>query len=135
MKRGRDNTSMSDDSCSYSSQSLVKRRKVKYDTYKQWVSQLDREMQTMLWLDCETELSAGVKYVMKLKCRICDKFKERIIGRRNFSQKWVDGADSVRTTNIRDHTKSEQHCHAMNLERKSAAQCLDQSLAVYALGH
>ena len=69
---------------------------------------------------------------MKLKCRIFDKFKERIIIRRNFSQKLIDGADSLQTTNIRDHVKSEQHCHAMNLERKSTTQHLDQSPAVYA---
>ena len=68
---------------------------------------------------------------MKLKCRIC-KLKERIIGRKNFSNKWIDGAGLVRAINIRDHAKSEQHCHAMNLERKSAAQRLEQSSAVYA---
>ena len=131
MKHGRDSASTSDDA-SDSFHSSVKRRKVKYDTYKQWVSQWDREIQTMSWLDCETEVCAGVKYVTKLKCRICTKFQERIIGKRNFSQKWIDGADSVRTTNIRDHAKSEQHCHAMNLERKSAAQHLDQGPAAYA---
>ena len=105
----------------------------KYDTYKQWVSQWDREFQTMSWLDCKTEVFAGMKYVTKLKCRICTKFKERIIGRRNFSHRWIDGADSVRTTNIHDYSKSEQHCHTMNLERKSTAQHLDQGPAAYAL--
>ena len=62
----------------------------------------------MSWLDCETEVFAGVKYVTKLKCRICAKFKERIIGRRNFSNKWIDGADSVGTTNMCDHVKPEK---------------------------
>ena len=59
-------------------------------------------------------------------------YKDRIIGRRNFSNKWIEGANSIRTTNIRDHAKSEQHLHAMNLERKRLAQSLDESPATYA---
>ena len=51
---------------------------------------------------------------------------------RVFSQKWIDDADSVRTANIRDHVKSEQHCHAMNLERISVAQRLEESPVDYA---
>ena len=59
-------------------------------------------------------------------------YKDRIIGRRNYSNKWIEGADSICTTNIRDHAKSEQHLHAMNLERKHLAQSVDESPASYA---
>ena len=38
----------------------------------------------------------------------------------------------MRTTNIQDQAKSEEQCHTMNVERKSAAKCLEQSPAVYA---
>ena len=41
--------------------------------------------------------------VEKLKCKVCAKYKDRIISRKNFSGKWIDGADSVRTTNLIDH--------------------------------
>ena len=95
-----------------------KRRRVKYDTYKKWVMDFDKDCQTVAWLDCETEIDAGVKVVTSLKCRLCSKYRDSITGRRNFSEKWINGADSVRTTNVRDHAKSDQHMHAMNLHRR-----------------
>ena len=87
---------------------MEKRRKVKHETYNKWLVQYDREYQTKTWLDCETEMDAGSKVVNKLKCRICTKHSDRITGRRNFSDKWIVGADCVKTTNIHDHSKSER---------------------------
>ena len=84
--------------------------------------QYDREYQTKTWLDCETQIDAGSKVVNKLKCGICTKHSDRITGRRNFSDKWIVGADCVKTTNIRDHSKTDQHIHTMNLERRDQAQ-------------
>ena len=51
----------------------------------------------------------------KLKCTVCAKFRSQILCKRNFSDRWIAGADSVRTSNIRDHASSEQHNHAMAL--------------------
>ena len=51
---------------------------------------------------------------------MCVKNNDRITGRRNFSDKWIVGADCVKTSNIRD--QSDQHVHAMNLEKKEWAQ-------------
>ena len=125
MKRGSSSSSNED------SQLSSKRRKVKYGTFKSWVTSLDQEMQSMSWLDCDTEMAAGIKHVIKLKCRICTRYKDRIIRLRNFSGKWIEGADSLSTTNICDHAKSEQHLHAMNLERKRLAQSIGESPASY----
>ena len=77
-----------------------KRRKVKYETYKHWVSEYDHECQTARWLECEAETSAGKQYVTKLKCRICQRYNSSIICQRNYSEKWIEGAESVCTTNI-----------------------------------
>ena len=33
----------------------------------------------------------------------------------NFSHRWIIGAESIHTSNIRDHAQSEQHVHAMSL--------------------
>ena len=46
---------------------------------------------------------------------------ERIEHRRNFSERWIIGADSVRTSNIRDHSRADQHVHAMMLLKKEHA--------------
>ena len=114
------------------SEEPAKRRKVKHETYQKWVRQYDRECQTVTWLDCVKEIEGGVRFVTKLKCRVCTKFKDRIIGRKNFSDKWVSGADSVRTTNVLDHAKSDQHVHAMNLLRREQALAQGASVATYA---
>ena len=60
------------------SEPLAQRRKVKHGTYQKWVSQYDRNCQTMAWLDCDTAIERGVKLVTKLKCRVCAKYKDKI---------------------------------------------------------
>ena len=99
----------------------TKRRKVKKETYKHWVTEYDRECQTASWLDCEAETAACTRYVTELKCRICRKYNPSITGRRNYSDRWIEGAESVHTTNIHDHAKSDQHFHAMNLHKRDMA--------------
>ena len=66
---------------------VEKKQLVKYETYKKWVVEYDKDCQTMTWLDCETENEAGVKVVTSLKCRMCSKYKDNIMGRKNFNEK------------------------------------------------
>ena len=54
-------------------------------------------------------MSGAKKIVAKLKCKVCVKFESKIAGRRNYSNKWIIGADSVRTSNIKEHTRTDQH--------------------------
>ena len=104
------------------STSEAKKRKVTYATYQKWKSELDRDCQTVSWLDCESKVVAGKMIVSKLRCSTCAKFKVKIASRRNFSDRWIVGADSVRTSNIRDHARADQHTHAMNLLKKEQAE-------------
>jgi len=82
---------------------------------------MDREYSTISWLDCETQVSARKKVVTKLRCSVCSKFKDRIATRRNFSNRWIEGADSMRTSNIRDHARADQHVHAMMFYKRECA--------------
>uniref|UniRef100_A0A1X7TRH9 DUF4371 domain-containing protein n=1 Tax=Amphimedon queenslandica TaxID=400682 RepID=A0A1X7TRH9_AMPQE len=107
-------------------------RRAKYDTYLNWKRNYDKQIQTVTWLDCDVTSEAGVKHVTKLKCRVCTKYKDKIAGRKNFSDKWISGAHSVRTTNIVDHAKSDQHLHAMNIPKKEAAKVQGASATSYA---
>ena len=50
--------------------------------------------------------------VTKLKCKGCTKHKLR----KHFSNKWIEGADSIRTSDIRDHN-AEHHIHGMEIEK------------------
>ena len=57
----------------------------------------------------------------KLKCGVCIKFQSSIERRRNYSDKWITGADSICTSNIKDHVKTE-HKHTMILLKKEQFQ-------------
>ena len=91
-----------------------------------------KECNTFSWLDCETSGAGARKTVEKLKCKVCIQYRLSIEGRRNYSDKWILGADSVRNSNIRDHAHSDQHAHAMLLLRKSQAQTKGLDASAYA---
>ena len=108
-----------------------KRRTVSLATFKKWKRDFDRDYHTLTWLDCVTALDHGNKVVERLQCSVCTKFQDRIMGRKNFSNKWTAavGAESVRTSTLRDHAGTDQHAHAMMLlnREKSKAQGLTVS--------
>lgn len=108
------------------------KKRVTYETFKKWQRDFDAECSTMTWLDCETCTEGCKKVVEKLKCKVCAEFADRIRGRRNFSEKWIVGANSVRTSNVRDHAHNDQHKHAMSLLSKQRAQSSGLAPASYA---
>ena len=59
--------------------------------------------------------------VTALKCGICIRFQSAIERRQSYSDKWVVGAKSLCTSNIRDHAKTDQKQHAMMLWKKQQA--------------
>ena len=65
-------------------------------------------------LECEREET-------KLRCAVCVKFRASISSRRKFSPKWILGAESIRSSNIGDHAKADQHVTAMNLLKRERA--------------
>ena len=81
------------------SSSATKKRRVDCATYEKWQRDLDHEYQTTSWLDCSSEKHSGKTVVAKLKCKICSEFESRIQRRKNFSSKWIDGAESMRVSN------------------------------------
>ena len=85
----------------------------------------------MTWLDCNSEVQASKRFVTKLRCTICTKFKIGIESRRNFSDRWIAGAESVRNSNIRDHAQSDQHIHAMNLLKREQAKASNTPTCSY----
>ena len=46
---------------------MMKRRTAKHETFKNWITQYDREYQTASWLDCETLIDRKVRVATKLK--------------------------------------------------------------------
>ena len=65
----------------------------------------------------------------KLRCSVCTKLKMKLKGWRNFSERWITGAESVHNSNIRDHAQSDQHeCAYESAEARASyrEQCSDQ---------
>ena len=74
----------------------------------------------MSWLDCKTHTCARKKVVTKLLCTVCKRFKEKIEHKRNFSERWIVRADSLRTSNIHAHSRADQHVNVMMLLKEHA---------------
>ena len=77
-------------------------------------------------------MESGKKVVFKLLCKVCTQFEEKIKSRKNFSSKWIAGADLVRTSNVRYHAHNDQHTHAMSLLKKQRALSTDLVPSSYA---
>ena len=78
----------------------AKKRKRMYATFSKWKVDMDKECRTVTWLNCDTEVQASKRFVTKLRCSICTKLKMKLKGQRNFSERWITGAESVHNTNI-----------------------------------
>ena len=98
-----------------------KKRSMDYSTYVKWRHEFDKECQTISWLDCDVTGKEGKRIVDRLKCKMCLKYKSRIESRRNYSDKWLMGAESIRTNNITDHAHSDHHLYAMSLHYKESS--------------
>ena len=99
-------------------ESVPVKRSVTHSTFLKWRGELDKEFHTISWLDCEVRNERVKKVVTKLKCKACIKFQSKIAGRRNYSNTWIVGADSVRTSSIKDHACTDQHSHTMLLLKR-----------------
>ena len=110
---------------SISSASEAKKRRVTYSTFAKWQRDCNHELQTLTWLNCESEFDHGKKIVTKLSCSVCSKYRDKIKGRKNFSDKWITGAESLRISNIKDHAQYEQHKHAMALMKREQLRARD----------
>ena len=103
-------------------QMLRNERCMMYSMYEKWWCDFDRECKTVTWLGCETRTSGGKQVVVRLNCSVCMKYKKKTMGRRNYSKRWIIGADSLCTGNICDHTHSNQHAMSLLLQGKATAQ-------------
>ena len=56
----------------------TQKRSVLYETFKKWQQDVDKEFQSLMWLDCMTTFQSGKKVVIALHCLVCSRFKERI---------------------------------------------------------
>ena len=68
----------------------------------------------MSWFECDTTYSGARRNVVKLRSKVCKKFKDKIVDHRNL----IGEFQGLRTSNIKNHSQSDQHVHAMLLLHK-----------------
>ena len=110
----------------------ARKGKVAYATFTKWKTDMDKNCQTVIWLACDTELQAGKRYVTKLRCSICTKFRSKIVGRRILSEAWITRAESIHNSNICDHVWSDQHECVMNFLKREQAAATNAPVTSYA---
>lgn len=59
---------------------------VSFSTHQKQKTELEKDFQTISWLDCEMSGVGVKKTVVKLKCTVCMNFESKIEGRRNYSE-------------------------------------------------
>ena len=96
-----------------------RKRQVSYTTFKKWQANLEKDHRTLSWLKCDLDASDR-SVVDTLWCQVCRKYEERLQGMKNYSTIWITGSTNHKTSNVIDHSNSDQHKAAMIQVRKAA---------------
>ena len=93
------------------------KRVVLKTTVDKWIAENDKTLNTALWLNYEAD-PANRTRVVTLKCSICSRFREKLIGMRNYNAAFVEGSVNLRVSSVKAHAASDMHCRAMLLLKK-----------------
>ena len=56
--------------------------------------------------------------VTKMKCKVCIKREQNIIGEKNVSKTWINGTTLLKKHSLEKHVKGDPHFHVANLDEK-----------------
>ena len=112
------------------SKTKLAKRQVSKETFLKWQRTYEREHQSMACLRADMD-EEDKSVVLTLWCVVCRKYEGRICGQKIFSKAWIDGSTNHKTSNITDHTCSEQHKSAMTLFRKDQAKSKHEPITAY----
>jgi len=68
----------------------------------------------MTWLRFN-KCDSNANHVSSLCCSVCQEFDDRLRGMRNYSPAFVIGASNLRSSNFKDHVKTDMYAKAMSL--------------------
>ena len=69
--------------------------------------------------------------ISKLFCAVCQRYEDKICGMKHFSRAWITGLSNQKTSNIVDHTKSDQHKAAMARFKVDQARSQNKPITSY----
>ena len=86
-------------------------------TVDKWFADNDKALSTSTWLKYDVDTAARGR-VVALKCSMCCPFRDKLIGKHNYSTAYIEGSTNLRTFSFKDHAASEMHLCAMLLLKK-----------------
>ena len=115
------------------------KRAVQKSTVDRWIAESDKTLNTSVWLTYDTD-RADRSRVVALKCSICARFRDRLVGRRNYSAAYIEGSVNLRASSYKEHAASEMlasnrhhgtpivgmgpySCRRAMVERQEAEEC------------
>ncbi len=87
-----------------------KKRSVQKSIVEKWIAESDKTLNTTVWLTYDMDRT---RHVVALKCSVCKRFKDRLVGRRNYSAAYIDGSTNLRASSFKEHAASDMHARAM----------------------
>ena len=84
----------------------------------------------MTWLRSKVE-KVPEHCISKLFCAVCQRYEDKICGMKHFSHAWITGSSNQKTSNIVDHTNSDQHKAAMARFKADQAQSQNKPIISY----
>ena len=111
--------------------SSASKRQETVTTCEKWQREFDRDYQTLLWLRYDVD-TANRSLVDTLWCEVCRTYQARIRYKRYFSALWVTGSTNHKSSNIANHSKSEQHITCMAYMRADSAKARNEPVESYA---
>ena len=97
---------------------FAKKRTVSVSTVEKWIAENDASINTITWLGFD-RLTGNHECVASLKCKICIRYKERLVTCRNYNTAFIEGSSNLRISAVKDHSRSVMHARAMSLFSKS----------------
>ena len=94
-----------------------KKRTVQKSTVDRWIAESDKTLSTATWLVYEIDRTNRSR-VVSLKCSVCTRYSQKLVGMRNYNSAFVEGTSNLRTSSFKDHASSEMHARAMQLHKK-----------------
>ena len=98
------------------SQALLLLRNIRYRNQR-WIAESDKTLSTATWLVYEIDRTNRSR-VVSLKCLVCARYSQKLVGMRNYNSAFVEGTSNLRTSSFKDHASSEMHARAMQLHKK-----------------
>ena len=95
----------------------TKKRAVCWKTVEKWMKENDRSLNTTVWLKFDSD---SHDHVNTLSCKVCSRYKDKLIGMRNYHPAFIEGTSNVRASSFKDHAVTDMHTRAMALFRNSA---------------